>query len=116
MPLCSWRDPLDETLRRLGSQDQGFCVVVADDNLVLGMLYADRRTQPGAATVEQAMRPGPTTVRANEPIEPLVERMRGAGIDAILVTDPEGRLLGLLDRTRIRPVSTQAEAGPGSSD
>ncbi|SFQ72722.1 CBS domain-containing protein [Amycolatopsis arida] len=44
------------------------------------------------------MHPGPTTVRANEPLQPLVERMTRADVDGILVTDPEGRLLGLLDR------------------
>jgi CBS domain-containing protein len=84
--------------------------VVTDDNLVLGMLYADRQQPPGdAATVEAAMRPGPTTVRANEPVEPLVERMHAAGVDGILVTNPEGRLLGLLDRTRIEPVGSHAD-------
>ncbi len=107
VPTCSRHDPLPETLARLHSRQQDFCVVVTDDNLVLGRLYPHRQAQPDAATVEQAMRPGPTTVRANEPVEPLMERMRAAGIDAILVTDPEGRLLGLLDRTRIE--STQTE-------
>jgi CBS domain-containing protein len=101
VPTCSPRSPLRDTLARLHSQQQGFCAVVTDDNLVLGMLYADRQPGGDAATVEAAMRPGPTTVRANEPAEPLAERMRAAGIDGILVTDPEGRLLGLLDRTRI---------------
>ncbi len=107
VPTCSRHDPLPEILARLRDRQQDFCVVVTDDNLVLGRLYPQRQAQPDAATVEQAMRPGPTTVRANEPVEPLMERMRTAGIDAILVTDPEGRLLGLFDRTRVEPTESE---------
>ncbi len=63
------------------------------------MLYTeDAQGQQSDAPVEEAMRSGPTTIRANEPLEPLLERMKTAGADGILVTDPEGRLLGLLDR------------------
>jgi predicted transcriptional regulator len=95
VPRCGYRQPLTEAAMR----EHAFCVVVTDDNVVLGMLYArDREHHDPNATVEQAMHPGPTTVRANEPVQPLVERMRAAGVDGILVADPEGRLLGLLDR------------------
>ncbi|WP_243859906.1 CBS domain-containing protein [Amycolatopsis arida] len=63
------------------------------------MIYLDQQDQTTADTpAEQLMHPGPTTVRANEPLQPLVERMTRADVDGILVTDPEGRLLGLLDR------------------
>ncbi len=97
VPTCGFRDTLDSAERALGAV--GFCVAVTGDNMVMGMLYADDVHGASTdATVEQAMHPGPTTVRANEPVEPLVERMRAAGIDAILVIDPEGRLLGLFDR------------------
>jgi CBS domain-containing protein len=44
------------------------------------------------------MRPGPTTIRANEPLEPLIQRMTRRNVEGILVTDPEGRLLRLPDR------------------
>ncbi len=81
----------------MGAEDANFCVAVTEDNVVLGMVYRDEAQELDAKTIEQVMRPGPTTIRASEPLEPLVERMKKAGVDAILVTDPEGRLLGLLD-------------------
>jgi CBS domain-containing protein len=107
MPTCGPRNQLRETLARLRSQQQRFCAVVTDDNVVLGMFYADRQPDSDATTVEQVMHPGPPTVRASEPVEPLLARMRAAGIDGILVTDPEGRLLGLLDRPRVEPSQTE---------
>jgi CBS domain-containing protein len=97
VPTCGYRKPLKEAEPAM--REHGFCVAVTGHDVVLGMLYAQDRQHHGAnATVEQAMRGGPTTVRASEPVQPLVERMRAADVDGILVTDPEGRLLGLMDR------------------
>jgi CBS domain-containing protein len=97
VPTCDYREQVNTALEQLAATGHGFCVVVSDDTLVLGMFYVDE-AQPGTGTVADAMRPGPTTVRASEPMEPLVQRMRKAGVDGILVTDPEGRLIGLMDR------------------
>ena len=54
----------------------------------------------GLATVraDDGERPGPTTVRANEPLDPLLERMRASGVAEMTVTTPEGRLLGVVRR------------------
>jgi CBS domain-containing protein len=41
---------------------------------------------------------GPVTVRANEPLEPLLERMASHGVAEMVVTTPEGRLLGVVRR------------------
>jgi hypothetical protein len=38
-------------------------------------------------------------VRANEPLEPLVERMRDKNVSTMIVTTPEGRLLGVVHRS-----------------
>jgi CBS domain-containing protein len=108
VPTCDHRQSVDTALEQLATTGHGFCVVVSDDTLVLGMLYVDE-ARPG--TVADAMRPGPTTVRASEPVEPLVERMRKAGVDGILVTDPEGRLIGLMDRAHAQNVLNGKQPG-----
>jgi len=41
---------------------------------------------------------GPTTVRPNEALEPLVDRMRKRNVRSMVVTDLRGKLLGLLNR------------------
>lgn len=44
------------------------------------------------------MSPGPTTIRPSEWLGPLVERMREARVTRVLVTNPEGVLLGEVRR------------------
>jgi CBS domain-containing protein len=100
VPTCHFTAPAPDALARTGAEGSGFCVAVTEDNVVLGMVYADEAQHARDTTIEQVMRPGPTTIRASEPLEPLIERMTNVNVDAILVTDPEGRLLGLLDRRR----------------
>jgi CBS domain-containing protein len=44
------------------------------------------------------MEPGPTTVRAHEPLAPLLERMNQRRVGEVIVTSPEGELLGVVRR------------------
>ncbi len=57
-------------------------------------------TRRGAILAEDVMQPGPTTVRAHEPLDPLLERMAERGVEEVLVTTPEGRLLGVVHGRR----------------
>jgi CBS domain-containing protein len=94
-PVCAPDDPVSFALERMEQAGNEHCIVVDARRIVLGRL--DRAdVEPGHRFVEEAMRRGSSTVRASEPIEPLLERMRKAGRDAIPITDPDGRLLGLL--------------------
>jgi hypothetical protein len=47
-------------------------------------------------TVAEAMEPGPTTVRASRQLEPLLEALAGDAESFALVTDSDGRLLGVV--------------------
>lgn len=109
VPTCGFRNSLEAARERARGEGRGVCVAVTADNVVMGILQ-EGGSPPDGATVEDAMRTGPTTVRANEPLGPLVERMTQARVDAILVTDPEGRLLGLLDRQHASHVLQGAAA------
>lgn len=74
----------------------GSVVVVVDDGVVLGRVEG-RDGDPGSPA-EAVMTPGPTTVRAHEPLEPLLGRMAAHNVTEVLVTTPEGRLLGAVRR------------------
>ena len=50
-----------------------------------------------AESVEQAVEPGPATVRADEPVAELRERLQAAGLAQTLVTTPQGQLIGLVE-------------------
>jgi len=74
------------------------CIVVNDAGIVEGRLRERALEETPDATAEEAMEVGPTTIRPNEPIEPLVERMPRRGVEMIVVSDLKGRLVGILYR------------------
>jgi CBS domain-containing protein len=49
-------------------------------------------------SVEEVMEPGPSTVRPDGLLEPLVGRMTKRGTHLALVTTPQGELIGALIR------------------
>jgi CBS domain-containing protein len=75
------------------------CVVVNDERIVLGRLRG--RALDGAADtpVEDVMEPGPATVRPDEALKDIANRLRDRHVDGILVTTPDGRLVGFLTRS-----------------
>ncbi len=77
------------------------CVVVNDQGVVLGRLRFDRLGATGG-TAEDAMQPGPATIRAHENLDATLDRMAQRRVTALLVTTPDGELLGLI---RARPAA-----------
>ncbi len=74
-------------------------IVINAEGVVLGRLRADTAATADAGTpVEDVMEPGPATVRAHEPLTPLLERMAERNVDEIIVSTPEGQLLGVIRR------------------
>jgi Mg/Co/Ni transporter MgtE len=74
-------------------------VVVNDERVVLGRVRLDDLGQDTDTTVEQVMLEGPTTFRANVRAHEMLEYMMRRGrMRDTLVTDPEGRLIGVIRR------------------
>ncbi len=98
IPTCRLTDRLGDARDRTQDADQNVCVVVNDDRIVLGRLRGDAlRGDPGA-TVESVMESGPTTIRPDEPLEAIRQRMRDQRVGSILVATSDGRLVGILYR------------------
>ena len=78
--------------------DAGYAsvIVVNDQGIVLGRLGQRELTASAVLLAEDVMEPGPATVRAHEPLDGLLERMRIRRAPEIVVTTPEGRLLGVI--------------------
>jgi CBS domain-containing protein len=72
-------------------------LVVNGQGILLGRFLLDTVAEP-SAVVDSVLEPGPVTVRANEPLEPMLQRMASRGVTEIVVTTPEGRLLGVVGR------------------
>ncbi len=97
VPTCAPEEKAGDAWERARKQGWDRCVVVNAERVVLGLLRADRVSEP-EVRVEQAMRNGPATFRPNEPVRKVAERMRKRKATAVLVTTPDGRLVGLLYR------------------
>ncbi len=74
------------------------CAVVNERRVVLGLLRGRELGADPGATAEQVMQAGPTTYRPDVPARQAGARMRERQVDALLVTTPDGTLVGLLRR------------------
>lgn len=87
-PTCGPDDDVEQALT------QGdLVVVVAEDGTVLGRLRAGRAA---AGRALDQMESGPTTARAHEEAAENRERMAKHNVTSMLVTTPEGQLIGEL--------------------
>ena len=95
---CRLDDRIGEVRERVKASPYGFALVVADGGVLLGRLPDAALDGDPAATAESVMEPGPSTVRADTPPGRLHERLDRGDLTTAVVSDPEGRLLGVVRR------------------
>src|SRR4051794_7125002 len=87
-----------EVRQRVAASPFGFAFVVSDGAVLLGRLRkAALGAEPGVTT-EAVMEPGPSTVRADLPPVRLRERLERDQLTTAVISDPDGRLLGVVRR------------------
>jgi len=74
------------------------CIVVNDQRIVLGRLGRKALADDDLRSVEEAMSPGPSTVRPNVRLAELQQRLERQGLRSALVTTNDGRLIGVVRR------------------
>jgi CBS domain-containing protein len=80
----------------------GFGLVVHEGGIVLGRLRMSAMKEAADdARAEDVMSPGPSTVRADTEAEELAEKLDAKNLKTALVTDPEGRLIGVVLRDQL---------------
>ncbi len=96
MPTCARDERLGDVQARVRDADWDTCVVLDEDGVVLGRI--GRRALASAADVstEEAMTPGPSTVRPSIGTDALRERIESRNLTSYLVTTSDGRLVGLV--------------------
>jgi Mg/Co/Ni transporter MgtE len=96
VPRARLDEKLDTVQNRVRSSDWDCAIVVNNASVVLGFLDSKALEADAQLTVEQVMQSGPLTVRPNLELEHLRHRMSDKGPDHVIVTDQDGRLLGLV--------------------
>ena len=95
---CAPDEPIAAVADRLRSRDLSVCVVVTRDRIVLGRVRLEQIEPRVEGTAEELMEPGPTTVRADADLAKTLDRMNIRRTRSLLVTTPDGLLLGELRR------------------
>jgi CBS domain-containing protein len=98
VPTCTLTDRLADVHNRLRDSGWTSCIVVNDHRVVLGRLRESALSDNPDATAESVMEPGPTTIRPSEPLKEFIERMQKRRVGSIILTTPEGELIGVLKR------------------
>ena len=97
VPTCGLTEKIGDIRGRTAGWDT--CVVVNPERVVLGLLRKKELEGDPTATAQQVMRPGPKTFRPNVTLEELLKSMRDHDIQTnSLVTNAEGKLLGVISR------------------
>ena len=96
VPNCRLGDRLLEVCERLEETGWDTCFVLDERGVVLGRI--GRRAIRGHAdvSVEEAMTPGPSTIRPSARLREAVDRMRRQAITNLPVTTADGRFVGLV--------------------
>jgi CBS domain-containing protein len=98
VPNCRTDDGLQVVCERLDETGWDTCFVLDDEGVVLGRIGRRAIRSRENITAEQAMTPGPSTIRPSARLKDVVERMRRQNLTNLPVTTPDGHLLGLLTR------------------
>ena len=93
---CSLNETLAVVQARTKAAGANVCIVTTGDGIVLGRIRGRALRGHPDSTAEQAMSPGPTTIRPDTELAEVVEFYGEAGLKSVLVTDQDGRLIGTL--------------------
>jgi CBS domain-containing protein len=95
---CALDERVGEVRERIVASPYGFAMVVARGGVLLGRLRGSALDCDPALSVEEVMEPGPSTVRPHRAAGDLGKRLAEQGLRWAVVTDPEGRLIGIASR------------------
>ena len=93
---CHVGERLGDIARHVRAAGKDTFLVVNDRHVVLGRVRGRALDGDPNAMIEDVMRPGPSTIRPDTPLETVVETLRDGNIESTLVTDPDGRLIGTI--------------------
>jgi rhodanese-related sulfurtransferase/CBS domain-containing protein len=99
---CELESSIDDARAALADSPYGFALVLSPAEVLLGRVR--RSALDGHAVrepIEVAMEPGPSTIRPHLTLDELHHRLRGSDVNTLIVTRPDGTLLGLVRRDEL---------------
>jgi Mg/Co/Ni transporter MgtE len=96
VPTAGLAERLGDVRERVKAADWDAVVVVNNERVVFGLLRSKELDKDPDLTMEQAMRPGPSTFRPYVAIKEMAEKMTDHKLENSPITTSDGRLVGLL--------------------
>jgi Mg/Co/Ni transporter MgtE len=93
---CEPHERISAIRDRAAASPYGFAFVTSPHGVLLGSLRRAALEGDLDANAEAVMEPGPSTVRADTPPAELRERLERRQLTTAVITDPDGRLLGVV--------------------
>lgn len=110
VPTCRVDERLGDVRKRAEGSGWDTAVAVNEDGIVFGLLRKAELEKDAGLSIEQVMRPGPSTFRPYVPIKEMADYMAKHDLVSSPVTISDGKLVGLLLR------SDAAEQAAGCPD
>jgi CBS domain-containing protein len=114
VPTCRLDDRLASVRTRVEETAWDTCFVVNDQGVLLGRLGRTALRRDDDVSAEEAMTPGPSTVRPSARLEPMAKRMRERNLTGLPVTTSDGRLIGMLQRGDLEAALSSDQAARSS--
>ncbi len=95
---CRLRDRVGPLRDQVEASAYGFALVLTGADAVVGRLRRAALDGDAAAIAEDVMEPGPSTHRPNLEPSKLIEKLQQKNLKTAILTDPDGRLLGVVRR------------------
>jgi hypothetical protein len=93
---CQPHERIGAVRERVEASPYGFAFVTTSQHVLLGRLRNAALEGDPDAVAEAVMEPGPSTVRADTQPAELRERLERRSLTTAVITDPDGRLLGVV--------------------
>ena len=107
---CRLDEPVSAVRQRVETSPYAFALVTTADGVLLGRLRRNALDDSDHLAA-QAMEPGPSTSRPDTAPGELLARLRRRELTTALLTDPEGRLLGLVTLGDLEAMRSQPQHG-----
>jgi CBS domain-containing protein len=101
VPRCRLEEMVGQVRERLGDWD--LCVVVNEQEVVLGVVRAEALGLDAERPIAEVMQEGPVTFRPNLGLAELGAHLRKRGVPRVLVTRSDGTLIGLVRLEDVPP-------------
>jgi rhodanese-related sulfurtransferase len=96
VPTCDVAEPVVGVVRRAIAMGWDMAVVVNQERVIVGRVRVSTVDAEAESVAGEVMESGPTTVHADADLAATLARLKARRVKSVIVSTPDGRLLGVL--------------------